>query len=88
MALGEDRFAALLEEQATVGWSSGTPGRTFIATMRDGRWSATEALGRFATIATRYGGQAPLVLRHDGSMSLVILDSARRPVVIDLERAP
>jgi len=88
VALGEDCFAALLEEQATSGWTSATPGRTFIATTRDGRWSATKVLGRFATIATRYGGQAPLVLRRDGSMSLVILDAARRPVVIDLERTP
>lgn len=87
VALGEDRFAALLEEQSTPGWISSTPGRTFIATMHDGRWSATEVLGRFAAIATRYGGQAPLVQRRDGSLSLVTLDASSRPVVIDLERA-
>jgi hypothetical protein len=85
VALGEDRFAILLEEQFTSGWTSATPGRTFIATMRDGRWSATEVLGRFA-IETHYGGQAPLVPRHEGSISLVTLDVTRRPIVIGLER--
>jgi hypothetical protein len=87
VALGQDGFAVLLEEQFSAGWNSPTPGRTFIATMRDGRWSATEVLGRFA-INTHYGGQAPLVPRRDGSLSLVTLDATRRPVVIDLERAP
>lgn len=86
-ALGNDRFALLLEEQADAGWTRVTPGRSLFATMSDGRWSSALSLGGLA-IDTRHGGQAPLVLLGQGRLVLVTRDADQRLVTIGFDPAP